>query len=1272
MKRTAPKPIKRAPRSIPRKHQSSILSFFSPKADRGKPSTANADHTPKSILPRTEKVKPLFNDQTPSTIHSSEPTPLKSTRSRTYADRRSQRAKRFEPSKGLKRELFLDADDEEPLHASKRARVHNAATEGRGLMDRSPSGSGLSEAKTASPSCEVPESESGRKDFGCAPPPTSENEKGAKDSISRFYTSQVGSSAIDACQRAQQSSYPQRSVAVQDELTQGNAIDVDMSEEQDNKSGFLDLNSMSCRDRSKSSLFTPDLTPKPMTEERRKARKKLASYAVSARAVGEEEGGWCSRHPWSMNIRDSRKREPSHPDYDKSTLYVPPSELKDSRGTKSGGLSPFQRQFWSIKKDNYDVLIFFKKGKFYELYDVDADVGHKELGLNYTKGGRVDMRCCGVPEQAFDKHTARLIDLGYKVGRVEQTETAIAAEKRKNGSTGNKSSICERSLVRILTRATVSDDGLLKDHRSRFVIAITEARGGSTESHSHSQVSERTIGMCYVDVASGSITVNQLRDDARLCKTERIIAFLKPHEFIIDSSISGERLLSIVRWATRRNEADLLDLAKKGGFQPMTESLLATYLLDSSSSTQHTDEYDRVCRYLRQNSLGSKALGAMSSYLKSLIIDRETLSIGNYNLFPSPDKGDAARGDRTDLQDMPSSDHLHMDASTLQNLEILTSSMDGSERGTLLSFIDRARTPAGRRLLKRWVSEPLVSAAEIEDRLQAIEDLHVVEDEDGGRNLGLVLKQLKTRKDLERALPRLHRQATTANNAVMFDDTNKRIVKDFVLVLRSLQESLCALETLAGALDSSNPKSNRLKWLCATGGGIPADALDKLTFFLGDAFDLEKAENGGEIVPKAGAIPSYDTCREALDNVERDLSLELRKWQAKLGDKTIKYYHRGKEPFQLEIKLACIQRHTPDEFEVVSESKNSKRFYTKRIRGLVRDHKDVSEAFENASSSVARDIMRKFDQEYKTWKKISEVCAEIDALIGLSYASRDEGSGPMVRPKILPNSHPYPVIDVAELRHPVLARVSESFVSNDIRLGAGESSSEIMILTGPNAGGKSTLARQIAIVVILAQVGCYVPARACSLRPFDDIYVRMGASDDLARGRSTFMVEMEEVSNILNNATSRSLVIADEVGRGTSTHDGYAVAYAALDHIARVNRSLTVFSTHYSQLGDDIVNLGDQEGRSSARLFEMAAKVNEKTKSITFLYKLQSGSSGQSRGVYCARVAGISASIANEAEEASRRFDQSLAQSLLAGKFKNINSALDRGYEEALKAIRGL
>ncbi|CDF39965.1 unnamed protein product [Chondrus crispus] len=952
-----------------------------------------------------------------------------------------------------------------------------------------------------------------------------------------------------------------------------------------------------------------------MSKPRRDARRKLGALDSQGRVIGKDENNWCERNSWTVDIRDSQKRKPNHPNYDKTTLFVPPEMLREkTKGSKKGPLTPFQRQFWAIKSANYDVIIFFKKGKFYELYDVDADIGHQELGLNFTRGGRVDMRCCGVPEQSFDKHCARLIDLGYKVGRVEQTETANAAEKRKNSGAGNQSTVCHRSLVRILTKATVTDEGLLRDHRARYVLSILEELNDSTPS--------RKIGVCYVDVASGNISIGEFMDDFRLAQTERLVTFLRPHEIITNLSAASQRLAGILKWAANSNEAEIIETSTRRGFSSMTSSWLSTYFTSQKSQC----ELKRVRKHLDDHALCKEVFGAMASHLKSLIIDKETLSLGNYHLFS------------TTFSPNGDSKYLRIDAPTMQNLEILSSCNDGSERGTLLSFVDRARTPAGRRLLRKWIAEPLVSSTDINDRLDAIGDIHILEDSSEEAALMEVLKHLKTKKDLERALP-----------------------KGFVAVLRGLQDCLEAVDTLREVMDKLSPKSKRLRWLYSPGCGVSKGARDKLNYFLGEAFDLRAAEVAGEILPNRGAVPLYDECRDVLKSAESELSSQLIKWRQKLGDNSIKFYHRGKEPFQLEVKLTTLKGKTPNEFEVVSEAKAVKRFYTSEIRRLIRKHIEASEAHEIASASVVRDMIGQFDAEYDIWAAITRVSAELDALIGLAATSRGQGNGPMCRPTILPKCHLQAEFHAVGLRHPTLAAQSDSFVPNDVYLG-GEQKPDVMVLTGPNAGGKSTLARQIAIGAILAQMGCYVPAESLRIRPFEEIFVRMGASDDLARGRSTFMVEMEEVGHILNNATSRSLIIADEVGRGTSTHDGYAVAYASLKHIVNMNKSLTVFSTHYSHLGENIVSL--------AALYEMAAVINEKTKEITFLYKLRNGSSGDSRGIYCARVAGISEAIASNAERASMLFYHSLASRLTSTNFQKISKALEGDDKKATEVLQ--
>lgn len=724
----------------------------------------------------------------------------------------------------------------------------------------------------------------------------------------------------------------------------------------ENSDSQFPLLELACSSRYTDSCAAPATkgqSGKPIQSDkaRRVAREKLAAFDSNGAQVGQEEGGWCSKHSWSTNIRDSQKRKVGDPGYDKTTLYIPESAFSGDKKAH-GFLSPFQRQFWKIKMNNYDSIIFFKKGKFYELYDVDADIGHRELGLNYTKGGRVDMRCCGVPEQSFGKHIARLIDLGFKVGRVEQTETANAAEKRKSSPSANKSAVCERSLVRILTKATVTEEGLLRDHRARYVLAVKEglprrrdsaetvANGfcenedGSTNVTGTDDVSPAsvTVGVCYVDAASGSITIGEFVDDFRRSQTERLMIFLRPQELIIDAKGSSERLSSLAKWTCNTSGAELVQKSGDDGFPFMTSEWLRKYLSPSSPSVvQETEpgKYEQVLSYISNHPLGCQAFGATACYLKSLIIDKETLSLGNYNMFPQHDTPipnatrDADRKSMPDDKESSVESHalpcalplsgigntatLRMDAATLQSLEILSSTVDGSERGALISFVDHASTPAGRRLLRRWLAEPLVSAEAIEDRLNAVGIIHAMEDEDGGGSLRKVSKMMASGRDLERALPKLHQHAIVEDSAVMFDDTNKRRVKEFVSILRSLQSTLKGLELLREMLASvsggSTDRSMRLQYLLREGAGaaVPPEASSKLEYFLGEAFDLHAAEKDGEMIPNDGAAPEFDAKRLTLANVENGLEQEIRHWRQELHDKSISFYHRGKE-----VRFLCI------------------------------------------------------------------------------------------------------------------------------------------------------------------------------------------------------------------------------------------------------------------------------------------------------------------------------------------------------------------------------
>lgn len=976
-----------------------------------------------------------------------------------------------------------------------------------------------------------------------------------------------------------------------------------------------------------------------------KARRVLDALDLSGGHT-EEEGGWCDKNSWSVDVRDSKKRSKGDEGYDPSTLFIPRAVMQN--------MTPFQRQFWELKSRYYDTMLFVKKGAFMEAYDIDADIVHSELGLNYTGGGRASMRCAGVPEFSLNKHAARLIDLGYKVGIVAQTETANMSDKRQAAAGGKATSkICHRSLIRILTRATVTDDELLRDHRARYVIAVREAELSSANS-----AGEIVVGVCHVDAASGRITLGEFLDDNRRSWTEKLLSTLRPPELIVPTKDQmSDRMQALVRWtATGATPVDVMYRDDDCGFPAMTPEWLQEYTGTSESPVVPEGHFTR-------HQVSARAFGAVASYLRHLKIDKEILSLGNYTVLPPIRSEDSVLyqeqhgkvpdvdGAESTLEGLQPSQSLlasgmssvapdgydpsrslggglQMDAATMANLEVLANVIDGSESGALISVVDRAATPAGRRLMRRWIADPLTLSAAINDRLNAVETLMDVGDE----VLGTARRLLTAGPDLERALPRLHQFAVVTDASVMFDDTNARRVKDFLKVLQALEKSLDALDSLRQHVPAYSP-AQRLLWLLRPGKGFEKDAREKLEYFFTSCFDVEHAEKTGDIIPKAGGAPKYDAAKFALDEVEGKLEGELRHWRSELGDKSIKFYHRGKETHQLEIKATTIERTgVPTEFIPSSGAKSTKRFYTTAIRDLIKRHADLAEVHQEASVNVLRDIVARFDEDRAVWSGIVKAAAEADALIGLAIASQDSGSGPMARPEILPDTHPVPILEAVELRHPVLAAKSgSSFVANDTHLGGSRKS--IALVTGSNCSGKSTLSRQVAVAVILAQIGAYVPAKSLRLRPFNSMFARAGSRDEIARGRSTFMVEMEEAALIVNTATDRSLVIVDELCSGTTAQDAHAISNATLDRLLKLN-CLTIFCTHADALASEFA------GRVGN--YTMAADVDEEKKRIVFLYKLAEGVTNHSRGVFCARVAGIPTPVADRAEIVASAFDDSL------------------------------
>uniref|UniRef100_A0A7S3A7M2 DNA mismatch repair protein n=1 Tax=Rhodosorus marinus TaxID=101924 RepID=A0A7S3A7M2_9RHOD len=939
--------------------------------------------------------------------------------------------------------------------------------------------------------------------------------------------------------------------------------------------------------------------PPPLPDRSAMREKLLGSSQCTEDGNVEEtpEQVWTKKNPWTTNVRDAERRREDDPNYDPSTLYIPAAPFEK--------LTPFQKQFWNIKKDHFDVLLMFKKGKFYEMYDRDADIGASVLNLNYTGGGRVDMRCVGVPEQAFAKHLARLVEAGYKVGRVEQTETTNAAKKRrKSHEPAAKSQICQRALVRIVTKGTVIDTDNLASHQQRYVLAVEELVDEGTN--------RATVGVCYVDASENAVYVGEFEDDERRTWLETLMVLLRPKEIVINCM----RVMSTA-------------------FQQITsyQRSQGVALMKTAGTLNTNVEFpSHVKEYLEEHKSAEAAMGVCRKYFQYLRIENEVFSMGNVKIQS------VVRGSQ--LQDMDADKkHLVLDACTLSNLEIFANNHDGSERDTLFSFVDHAVTAGGKRLLRTWLAKPLYSAKAINQRLDAVDALGTLLDNTADH---LEIRNLfASFGDVERGLARIHSTAAAEETVVMFDDTNKRKVIDFVKVVKGLKTGLEILDRIAHEWQRMpDCTSQILDSLLDGEESIPNDATEKLDYFFTGAFDFVEAERG-EVKPPIGESgdPEYLAALGKLEDVDRELESELEMWREELGERSLRWYHRGKEGYQLEVPKKWFKpgRRIPGEFTPMSDSQTGKRFWTPRIQELYRRRVDASEGLSDQESGLFKKVLSRFDESYNCWSSIAEVVSKLDALMS-SATLRKRSGHQLCRPEILENTTDRPVLILKNAYHPLVAEkmdggTAASFVPNDTKLGGDDPM--LVLLTGPNMGGKSTILRQTCIAVLMAQIGCYVPADACTITPVDRIFTRIGAQDRITRGQSTFMVEMEETAMLLNCATRNSLLVLDELGRGTSTFDGYAIAHAVVDEIL-TRACRTLFSTHYQFLTKEFAK------HPEAAVYEMAAKVDEERKDVTFLYKFSPGVAPFSRGIHCARMANIPSTVADAADECARTFEDTV------------------------------
>ncbi|KAF8542522.1 muts domain V-domain-containing protein [Trichophaea hybrida] len=836
--------------------------------------------------------------------------------------------------------------------------------------------------------------------------------------------------------------------------------------------------------------FTPRSTNTTPAATKSPTAKKAVSAAPVSTPKTSKGGKEKERYKWLVDVQDADKNPKGHPDYDPRTLYIPSAAWRV--------FSPFEKQYWEIKAKLYDTVVFFKKGKFYELYEDDARIGHQEFDLKLTD--RVNMSMVGVPESSLDMWASQFIAKGYKIARVDQAETALGKEMHK---------IIRRELSCVLTGGTLVDEAMLQDDMSTYCVAIKENTSDELPS----------FGIAFVDTAIGSFSLTEFQDDVDLTKFETF-------------GCISNRALRILK-----NNTALTTIWNK--LKPGTEfwdsgttvRVLADYFGHDGSS----EDWPEALQSVKSKENVMTAFGALLCYLQSLKIDRELVTLKNFQIYDPVRKATS----------------LVLDGKTLLNLEIFANSYDGSAAGTLFPILNHCITPFGKRMLKQWVCHPLADAAKINARLDAVDALNA---NDTFRDV--FKSQMSKLPDLERLISRVHAGSSKAIDFL-------RVLEGFERIQGAIEEIKLngTGEGLIGQLLSKTPD------------------LDELLKPWSTAFDREKVRDNGVFVPEPGVESDFDESQDRIEDIIDQLNTLLKKYMKDL------------------------------DWQQMSGTAKVKRFYSPEVRVLVRSLNEARETHSQIVKEVAGRFYQRFDLDYASWLLAVQIIANLDCLIGLAKASESLGIN-RCRPTFVEDKRT--VLDFEELRHPCMVSSVDDFIPNDIKLGG--SLPKITLLTGANAAGKSTVLRMTCIGVIMAQIGCYVPCKSARLTPIDRIMSRLGANDNIFAAQSTFFVELSETKKILADATPRSLVILDELGRGTSSYDGVAVAQSVLHHIATHIGCVGYFATHYHSLAAEFSTHSE-------------------------IARLEEGVAEGSFGMHCAAKCGINKRIIDRAEDAAKLFE---------------------------------
>ena len=830
---------------------------------------------------------------------------------------------------------------------------------------------------------------------------------------------------------------------------------------------------------------------------------------------------------------------------------------------------------------------------FYYIYGLDA----------YNVGKIIDMKLCRFGKWNFvyfhkgslARFTPLLLASGYKLVVMEQMEEYKDSHD----------DIIRREACQVLTRGTYIETNP-SDYSSKFLMCIFEKNS--------------SIGIVYLDTTTHEFYIGEFQDDINKSSMRTILYRIKPVEVCFSRDHISKETISMLQGLSNKPtlspiirptiDLDNIFIKMRSYFEKRNEGentenfpLLLKNMKDSVELEfkNQPQSVEKIPSYFTL-----QALNISLEYLEHAMLAETVFTMGNFLAF------DIAIEKAT---------NLYLDSQTLQNLEIIEVSYLTSlnEANSLLQFMDRTKSPYGKRMFKKWLTSPLTDITAINDRLDAIEDL--MKNEDIADYYQNAISKLP---DLERMINKIYNLNNKQRmSSIQFEDIAVNRLHDFLDYLKELKK-------VEGIIEYFNDykhhfQSKRLRQLTtfkdidieefnkkrkSSKKSVTIGIFPRINDIISDLEGMIQLQDKIPI-PAPGINKESDIIRKKIDDVKAELNKILEHWRKYFKGETNINFVASKYRYEIEIPERLVEGNKrPDTLLITSKRKGYLRFHSTEIEQQLSRLHHLERDFKSVLVPFIVDYFKKLYERNAYWLQVISCLAELDCLCGLAKLASSFKK--KCRP-VLKNSEEL-IFDLKGMVHPCVSKDQPNFVPNDVIL---EQPVQIFLVTGPNMGGKSTLLRQTCIAAIMAQMGSFVTAESFVLSPIDRIFTRIGASDRIFEGKSTFYVEMEETLQIVNEATNKSLIIIDELGRGTSTYDGVAIAYAVLKYLAEHTKCLTLFATHYHLLLEEFKlysNIGN---------FHMSCELDQVKDEVKFLYKFIKGQASNSYGITIAKMAGL-------------------------------------------------